>query len=715
MADPQSPFSLVRWAKGLVGWTPRQAAPESDAAPASTDMVVSQSPEALMLIGPASEAYLKTITANPDTVLRREGSQDLTLFDRLLDDDVCMSNLQIRRLAITSKDWEVEPGDADDPRSVQAADDWRAMLKEVGFDRATGLLHYTLWYGYGVAEYLWTTKVHDGRRIIWLDDILVPDRRWFGFTLDGELRYTAALAAINGEELPPNKFLALRTGGTHDFAFYGLGLAHWAYWPVWFKRAGMKFWALALEKLSQPTAVGGFGPNDSDKEKRTLIDALTAIGRDSAVIVPERIMKDKLVEIMETGRTAAGLSYKDFKDEQNQALMRIILGQPGSSSAQPQGLGSGQATEHAEVKDEIVKADADLISEGVNETAAAWVTRWNHGPDVKPPRVYRVLEVEDLGDIADTDAKLDKIGLRRTEDSVKETYGENFERKPEVEVDPATGLPREPGQPGARPPARPPAAANDDEEAKARRAQFAAGDEVPLYVFRRLKNVASVKRWAADQGIEVDDDLHVTVLYSRTPVDPFRMGMSWNEVLTVPKGGPRKIEKLGDKIVLRFASDDLDWRHESMIERGASHDYESYLIHLSLADAEGVDLDKIEPYVGELVFGPEMFEPIEERPDAAAIIGVTFTAEEEDEIERLTLALMDETNPIIAEFAASIRDNLAAAREASGGQLSLEGARIALLQSFERFPEDRLGRLFGLPLVATRAAAEAGVEGSVEA
>src|SRR5205085_3062459 len=108
------------------------------------------------------------------------------------------------------------------------------------------------------------TKVHKGRRIVWLDDILVPDRRWFGFTLDGELRYTAAMMTANGQELPPNKFLALRTGGTHDFAFYGLGLAHWAYWPVWFKRAGLKFWALALEKLSEPTMVGGFKATDMD-------------------------------------------------------------------------------------------------------------------------------------------------------------------------------------------------------------------------------------------------------------------------------------------------------------------------------------------------------------------------------------------------------------------------------------------------------------------
>jgi phage gp29-like protein len=715
MADPNGGFSLLRWARNLAGWSPRRGAPEDDAAPPSTDMVLTQSPEALMLVGPQSEAYLKTITANPDTILRREGYQDLSLFDRLLDDDVCMSNLQTRRLAIVSKDWVVEPGDPEDPRSVQAADDFRDMLKEVGFDRVTGLLHYTIWFGYGVAEFLWTTKVlDDGRRIIWIEDILVPDRRWFGFTLDGELRFIAAYASINGEALPPNKFLALRTGGTHDFAFYGLGLAHWAYWPVWFKRAGLKFWALALEKLSQPTAVGGFNANATDKEKRTLIDALTAIGRDTAVAVPEEYLKEDRLKIMETGRTAAGIGYSDFVDEQNEALMRIILGQPGTSKATPQGIGGKQAEVHDDVKDEIVKADSDLICEALNDTAARWVTRWNHGEQVKPPRVFRQLDdPEDLDTIADRDKKLKDLGIVRTEESIAEVYGEEYEKVEEPSLEEkarATAIEKGLAPiPGQRQPA------NDDDLAQARRAQFDVHDPAPLYIQRKVVNVAAIKAWAEAQGLTLVDDLHVTQLYSREPVDWFAMGEGWTYTgdekgrMKVKPGGVRKVERFGDdSIVLAFKSDDLEYRHRSMIERGASHDFESYVPHITIAKDpdKAVDLDAIEPYIGEIVLGPELFEEIVEKPDAREIIG--FSAEDEDAIERLTAALMDDANPAIREFAASISASLE-------GVTSLEGARVALLQAFERFPEERFAKAFGLPLVAMRAAAEAGVEDRIEA
>jgi hypothetical protein len=149
-----------------------------------------------------------------------------------------------------------------------------------------------------------------------------------------------------------------------------------------------------------------------------------------------------------------------------------------------------------------------------------------------------------------------------------------------------------------------------------------------------------------------------------------------------------------------------------MIRRGAAHKWPEFLPHVTITmDATGVDLDKVEPYEGELKFGPERFAEVIPDPDPLSM----FTAADEDEIERLTSALMDEANPVFTEFASTIRDSLAEARALRGGSLTLEGARVALLQAWERFPTDRLARLTGLPLLAERAAAEAGVEDRVTA
>lgn len=652
------------------------------------------------------DSYLDRIADNEDTILQKDGAQGLALYDALLDDGTAMSALQQRRLAITSRDWEVAPGDENDPRSVKAADDLRAMLKGLGWDRVTGRMHYAVWYGYAVAEGIYSTKVHDGRRIVWLDDIVVPNRRWFGFTLGGELRMLTLAGSLGNEPLPDNKFWALRTGASHDFAFYGLGLAHWCYWPVFFKRAAMKFWALYLEKYSSPTALGGFKEGTSDDKKGKLLASLVAIGQDRAVIVPEELV-DK-IKFMEPTRSGSGASsYQHFVKEQNDEVDRVILGQPGTSTATAQGIGGTQADVHADVKAEIVKADSDLVSEGFNNTFAKWLTLWNYGPDVAPPTVYRVLDdAEDLGDIADRDSTLNALGWQRTEQSFKDVYGEGYERKPESEIDPVTGLPAD----GSRP-SVPAKAANDDDKIRRAAAEFGVDDIAPLYVYRALLNRGPLDKWAKANGLTpVVDDPHVTVLYSKTPVDWFGMGDSWGNMdgtVVVEPGGPRKVERLGDKgaVVLRFASPYLRYRHDSMIERGASHDYPEYLPHVTITyEAGDVDLDAIEPFIGELKFGPEIFEPIEvEEPLFHA-----FEARELDAIDRLVAALVNDSSPVFSAMAESLRENLE-------GVTTIEGARVAMLEAMERFPVEKLAQLTALPLLATRAAAVAGKEDAITA
>lgn len=405
----------------------RQASPEDDDADPVTDVMISRSSEAAWL--PAQ--WMGAIALNDDPILARDGS-GLKLYDALLSDDTAFSTLQQRRLAITSREYEIVPGDDKDDRSVKAANDFRAMIDALGFDRVTGLLHYGVWYGYAVAEGLFSIRQHDGRQIVWLDDIVVPDRRWFGFTVAGELRYAAEFGVVVDDgRVPENKFLTIRTGGTHDFAFYGLGLAHWCYWPIFFKRAALKFWALDLEKRGQPTV--GIETNaeaESDPAKKAnLIKVAQDITKVSAVTLPEGYISGDKAKIFESTRNSAGSSgFKDFLNEQNESIMRVVLGQPGTSKGVSSGLNSDQASEHGDVKKELVKADSDLITDAVGTTFGKWITRWNHGEDVRPPIVRRVLEdAEDLNTTADRDVKLDGIGIKRTEDSIRATYGDGYE------------------------------------------------------------------------------------------------------------------------------------------------------------------------------------------------------------------------------------------------------------------------------------------------
>lgn len=171
-------------------------------------------------------------------------------------------------------------------------------------------------------------------------------------------------------------------------------------------------------------------------------------------------------------------------------------------------------------------------------------------------------------------------------------------------------------------------AANDpgeqaEEESQRRRA---ANDATPrtLYVHRKLLNADAVLSWAAGQGIGglLDPSkLHVTLAYSKQPVDWMKAGEDWNGRedggLRVAPGGVRLVEAIGDDnkaVVLMFTSSALAWRHEQIKAAGAHWKHDDYQPHITVSWSGLGDIDPktIEAYQGELIFGPEVFAEIDE-------------------------------------------------------------------------------------------------------
>lgn len=133
----------------------------------------------------------------------------------------------------------------------------------------------------------------------------------------------------------------------------------------------------------------------------------------------------------------------------------------------------------------------------------------------------------------------------------------------------------------------------------------------PLYVSRQVLNAADIRSWYAAQGVESltpAADMHVTVTYSNQPVDWLKMGASWQAKMTVDEGGPRVMEKFGDALVLSFACGDLAWRHDQMVEAGASWDHDGYQPHVTISyAAASVDPATVKPWQGPIELGPEIF------------------------------------------------------------------------------------------------------------
>lgn len=140
----------------------------------------------------------------------------------------------------------------------------------------------------------------------------------------------------------------------------------------------------------------------------------------------------------------------------------------------------------------------------------------------------------------------------------------------------------------------------------------------PLYVSRKVKNAQEILAHYKAQGVMnmVDAaDMHVTITYSREPVQWMKMGESWSPELVVNAGGPRETDVFGSEkntLVLAFASSELTYRHSRMVEEGASYDFPEYQPHVSISYAFDGDASKITPWQGQIKFGPEIFESIDE-------------------------------------------------------------------------------------------------------
>lgn len=347
-----------------------------------------------------------------DSILQRRGGFDLKVYEQVFSDWQVKSVWQQRQLAVVSKEFKVDAG-GDRPIDKLAAEHLEQQLHRVGWDRVTEKMLFGVYYGYAAAELIY------GRddRFITLDAIKVRNRRRFRYDQDGQLRLLTPNNMHLGEPCPAPYFWHFSTGADNDDEPYGLGLAHWLYWPVFFKRNDIKFWLIFLEKFGMPTALGKYDKNALPEEKAKLLEATHAIQSDSGIIIPEGM----LIELLSAGRSGTG-DYKSLHDTMDAAIAKVVLGQVASSQGTPGRLGNDDL--QGDVRLDLIKADADLICESFNLGPARWLTAWNF-PDAEPPRVYReVQEPEDMESRANRDEKVFRMsGFKPTLGYVQETYG----------------------------------------------------------------------------------------------------------------------------------------------------------------------------------------------------------------------------------------------------------------------------------------------------
>lgn len=348
-----------------------------------------------------------------DATLAAIGGQIAT-YRALLQDDQVAACWQQRTMALTSTEWEVEPA-SDRRADRKAAEALKAELDRIDFDRITRQMLLGVFYGLAVAEILWAP---DGDRVA-IADIRPRQVERFVFDVDGNLRLLTR-ENLRGELLPPAKFWCYTYGAEHADDPYGIGLAAALYWPVWLKRNAARMWAIALEKYAAPTVAGYHPPGADDPTIDKLLSACQAVALEQAVALPDGMR----VELIEAKRSSGG-DFQTFCRHWDAAVAKVILSQTMTTES---GSSRSQAEVHADVRNEIIEADADLICQSFNAQVVTPWCGWNF-PAAVPPRVWRVVQPpEDLAALAQRDKLLVEAGYRPTAERVAEVYGEGYER-----------------------------------------------------------------------------------------------------------------------------------------------------------------------------------------------------------------------------------------------------------------------------------------------
>lgn len=381
-----------------------------------------------------------------DPILLGRLGGEVGLYREVLRDDQVAAMLQQRRLALLRTEWQVIPG-GDKRLDKQAAALLEETLERIRWDAVCGGMHFGVFYGYAVAECLWA---REGARVA-LAALRVRNRARFLFDGAQRLRLRT-LAEADGERLPERKFWAFQTGADHDDEPYGLGLAHWLYWPVLFKRSNIKFWLIAAEKFGSPTVKGVFPPNATPEEQHKLLATLAAIQTDAGLIVPEGMD----IELLESARTGSG-DHAALCAYMDRAIAKLIVGQVMTSDAVG---GQYKAEVQDQVKDDLVKADADLICDSFNRSVVRWLIDYNL-PGAAYPKVWRqVEEDEDPRARAEREKLICDMGFKPTLKHIEDAYGGEWTERAEAQPaldDPASPSPAGLGRGGDRSSPSPPA------------------------------------------------------------------------------------------------------------------------------------------------------------------------------------------------------------------------------------------------------------------
>lgn len=346
-----------------------------------------------------------TYLPDPDIVLKKQG-KDMKVYKELLCDSHVFACVQSRKAGVLSLEWEINRGLDKDETAEKVIE----IIKKLDIYRLINdILDATL-FGFQPIEIIW------GR----VDNLVLPielkakPSEWFCFDDENQLKFRTKEHYF-GEELPPKKFLCPQSNPSYENP-YGERTLSRVFWPVTFKKGGLKFWVIFTEKYGIPHLIGKHPRGASEEETDRLAGLLEQMVQDAIAVIPD----DSSVEIQEANKSSSAEIFEKLMDKMNAEISKAILGQTLTTEVGSTGSYAASNT-HFAVRQDIIDADKKMVEKTINKLIQ-WIYEINFSNKDIP--VFEMFEVEDIDlGLAQRDKILSETGVKFTKEYFIKNYG----------------------------------------------------------------------------------------------------------------------------------------------------------------------------------------------------------------------------------------------------------------------------------------------------
>ena len=342
---------------------------------------------------------------NPDPILKAQG-RDVEVYRDLRTDALVGGSIRRRKSAVKSLQWGLDRGQS----ASRTAKSIQSILDDLDLERIIGQILEATLYGYQPMEVMWK---HVGGLVVPVDVIAKPPE-WFCFDSENNLRFKTRQNPMFGELLPELKFLLPRQDPTYKNP-YGFPDLSMCFWPLAFKKGGLKFWLSFTEKFGSAWPIGKLPRSATNQERAELLDSLDALMQDGSAVIPD----DGSIEIKEmAGKAASADLYEKLVLHCRSEISIALLGQNQTTESS---ANKASASAGLEVTKDLRDGDAEIVSSTINQLIR-WICDANWASSAPPS--FSLWDQESRDKLqADRDKSNYEAGARFTNAYWQRSYG----------------------------------------------------------------------------------------------------------------------------------------------------------------------------------------------------------------------------------------------------------------------------------------------------